>query len=254
MEIRAEHVSVRIGKKEIIDDITAKVDRKEFVGIIGPNGSGKSTFLKTIYRVLTPEKGTIWLGDRELNQISGRQSAKQLGVMTQSSIMNFEFTVEEVVLMGRTPHKKLMEMDGKEDYDIAHDALKKVGMFDRRDSSFNTLSGGEKQRVLIARALTQQPQALILDEPTNHLDIQYQLHLLETVKRLGIEVFAAMHDMNLAAAYCDRLYVIHHGRIVAYGTVKEVMTEKMLKDVFSVRARITTDEQTGKMSILFLGL
>lgn len=254
MEIRTENVSVAIGKKEIIKNITAKVDKREFVGIIGPNGSGKSTFLKTIYRMLTPDYGAIWLADRELSTISNKEAARQLGVMTQSSILNFEFTVEEVVLMGRTPHKKMMEMDRKEDYTIAYESLKKVGMYHRRDSSFQTLSGGEKQRVLIARALTQQPQALILDEPTNHLDIQYQLQLLETVKNLGIEVFAAMHDMNLAAAYCDRLYVIHRGEIVAYGTVEEVLTEKLLKEVFSVRARISTDKKTGKMSIIYLGL
>ncbi|MEA4892516.1 MAG: ABC transporter ATP-binding protein [Peptococcaceae bacterium] len=254
MEIRTEKVSVRIGDATIIQDLTAKVDNREFVGIVGPNGSGKSTFLKTIYRVLKPCCGAVMLDGKPLSGITLKESAKKLGVMTQISTLNFDFTVEEVVLMGRTPHKKMLEGDSQADYELAYGSLAKVGMLEFARRKFNTLSGGERQRVLIARALTQQPDALILDEPTNHLDIQYQIQLLETVKGLGIEVFAAMHDLNLAACYCHRLYVMSGGRIVASGKPAEVLTEDLLHRVFSVRAKVTRDTETDRLNILYLGL
>lgn len=187
MNLEVRNLSVVVGGKTIIHDITAEVKSKRFVGIVGPNGSGKSTTLKAIYRVLKPNSGTILLDGKSLDEIPLKESARRLGVMTQMSTLNFDFRVEEVVLMGRTPHKKLMETDSDEDYALARKSLELVGMAEMSDRKFNTLSGGERQRVLMARALTQQPEALILDEPTNHLDIQYQLQILQIVKGLDIE-------------------------------------------------------------------
>lgn len=163
MNIKTKNLSVDIGRKNIIHDVSIDVEKHEFVGIVGPNGSGKSTLLKSVYRVLRPSAGMIEIDGKLQNEISLKESAKKLGVLTQSSDLSFDFTVEEVVMMGRTPHKKLMEPDSDEDYEIARDSLKKVGMEDLTDREFNTLSGGERQRVLIARALTGQPKALILD-------------------------------------------------------------------------------------------
>ena len=236
MDLEVRNLSVAIGGKTIIHDVSAEVKSKRFVGIVGPNGSGKSTTLKTIYRVLKPHSGTVLLDGKALEEVSLKESARRLGVMTQMSTLNFDFRVEEVVLMGRTPHKKLMETDNDEDYALAWKALELVGMEGMANRKFNTLSGGERQRVLMARALTQQPEALILDEPTNHLDIQYQLQILRVVKSLGIEVFAAMHDLNLAIDYCDYLYVMSRGAVVAEGTPETILEPDLIRTVFGVES------------------
>jgi len=252
MEIRAEHVAVSIGGKPIIRDVSAEVRNREFVGIVGPNGSGKSTFLKSIYRALKPTGGAIWLGEKPLSQVTLRESARMLGVMTQMSSLNFDFRVEEVVLMGRTPHKRMMEQDTPEDLRLVREALALTGMDGCADRKFNTLSGGERQRVLMARVLTQQPQAMILDEPTNHLDIQYQLQLLQTVRSLGIEVFAALHDLNLALTFCDRIFVMSGGEVVASGAPGDVLTEELIREVFHVEALVSEHPRLGRKSVVFL--
>lgn len=252
MNLEVRNLSVVIGGKTIIHDITAEVKSKRFVGIVGPNGSGKSTTLKTIYRVLKPNSGTVLLDGKSLDEISLKESARRLGVMTQMSTLNFDFRVEEVVLMGRTPHKKLMETDNDEDYELARKALELVGMAKMSDRKFNTLSGGERQRVLMARALTQQPEALILDEPTNHLDIQYQLQILQIVKGLGIEVFAAMHDLNLAISYCDYLYVMSRGTVVAEGNPEAILTPDLIREVFGVDSVLVNVPQLRRKTIAFL--
>ena len=252
MKLSTEHLNVKIGGAQILNDVSVCVDNREFVGIIGPNGSGKSTLLKTIYRALKPSGGVVRLDDMPLQKISLRESARKLGVMTQMNAFSFDFTVLEVTMMGRTPHKRALESDGDEDYRIAWEALERVGMRTLAERKINTLSGGERQRVLMARTLTAQPKALILDEPTNHLDIQYQISLLELVKELKIEVFAAMHDLNLAAAYCDRLYVMKGGRLFAAGTPQEVLTPEMLAEVFRVRAELQT-LPSGRLNIIYHG-
>ncbi|MCT4563426.1 MAG: ABC transporter ATP-binding protein [Maledivibacter sp.] len=254
MKITVKDVTVKIGTKTIIEKICANISDNEFVGIVGPNGSGKSTLLKSIYRVIKPNAGFITLDDVKLDEMSLKQSAKKLGVMTQMSNFSFDFTVKEVVMMGRTPHKKLLEQDDDKDYKIVDDAMEKVGMQKYVGRKFNTLSGGEKQRVLIARAIASQPKALILDEPTNHLDIHYQISLLDVVKKLDIEVFSAMHDLNLTSTYCDKVYVMNKGRIVAYGSPKEVFTNNLLKEVFKVNAIIEENCKTGKPNIIFTGV
>ena len=254
MNINVRDADVKIGKKTITKNINVDLDNREFLGIIGPNGSGKSTLLKSIYRVLKPCCGTIKIDEVLIENIPLRESARKLGVMTQMSNFSFDFTVEELVMMGRTPHKKMMEPDNDIDYEIAHNAVKMVGMYSFIDRKFNSLSGGEKQRVLIARALTGQPRALILDEPTNHLDIHYQISLLDIVKKLGIEIFSAMHDLNLAAAYCDKIYVMYEGSVVKEGTPEQVFTARLLKDVFNVHALIGENPETGKINIIYTGV
>ena len=202
MNIKAENINITLEKNNILKDINIEVDNKEVVGIIGPNGSGKSTFLKCIYRVLKPSDGAILLDKVDIRDMTVKESSKRLAVLSQHNNYNFDFTVKDIVLMGRSPHKRFMERDNKEDYAIVNDALKKVEMLEFKDRCFQSLSGGEQQRVILARALAQQPQCLILDEPTNHLDIKYQLQLMRIVKNLNIEVIAAIHDLNIAAMYC----------------------------------------------------
>lgn len=250
MELRAEHIKVSYDTSEILKDVSVRTRNNEFVGIIGPNGSGKSTLLKCIYRVLRPKEGCVWLDKEKLYDMSVRSSAKKMAVVTQHNYYNFEFTVLEVVLMGRSPHKKALERDNARDYEIVMNALKRVGMDSFSNRNFSTLSGGEQQRVILARALAQDTSCLILDEPTNHLDITHQLQLMEIVKSLDITVLAAIHDLNIAVAYCDYLYVLKNGQVVGKGKPKELLTPEFLYEVYSVKTEIVKDKNE-RMHILF---
>ncbi len=251
MHINTDNVKVYIGKNEILKGIDINVDNKEFIGIIGPNGSGKSTFLKCLYRNLKPSSGIIRFNDLDINSITIKESARQVGVVSQHNNYNFDFTVFNIVLMGRSPHKKILERDNYNDYKIVEEALKKVDMYDFKDREFSTLSGGEQQRIILARALAQETKCLILDEPTNHLDIKYQLQLLNIVKNLNIEIIAAIHDLNIAAMYCDKIYVLKNGEIVKHGTPKEVLTPKLIKDVYEVDAIVNEDKENNLINIFY---
>lgn len=250
MEIRTEDTTLSYGAARILKGISLETHTGEFVGIIGPNGSGKSTLLKCIYRVLKPDGGCIWLGDQELHEMKIRNSARKVAVVAQHNYYNFEFSVREVVMMGRAPHKKMLEKDGAKDFEIVVQALKTVGMYEFADRNFSTLSGGEQQRVILARALAQQTPCLILDEPTNHLDITHQLQLMELVRGLNVTVLSAIHDLNIAAMYCDRLYILKDGEIVGSGTPEELLTPETIRRVYQVESEIVRD-RNGKMHILF---
>ena len=250
MNIKAENINITLEKNNILKGINIEVDNKEVVGIIGPNGSGKSTLLKCIYRVLKPNDGAILLDEVDIKDMTVKESSKKLAVLSQHNNYNFDFTVKDIVLMGRSPHKKFMERDNKEDYDIVNEALKKVDMLEFKDRSFQSLSGGEQQRVILARALAQQPQCLILDEPTNHLDIKYQLQLMRIVKSLNIEVIAAIHDLNIAAMYCDKIYVLKDGQVIKYGNPKDVLTKELIKEVYEVDAELRVDKERVHISYL----
>jgi len=250
MEIRTDAVRMNLGGNKILKGIDINVGSREFIGVIGPNGCGKSTLLKCIYRVLHPTEGAVMLDGNLLSSYRVRESAKKVAVVAQHSPVEFEFTVLEIVLMGRSPHKRALDRDNAEDYEIAYKALDTVGMGEFEKRVFTTLSGGERQRVMLAQALTQQTPCLILDEPTNHLDIKYQLQIMDIVKGLNLTVIAAIHDLNLAAMYCDRLYVMQDGLIAAEGTPAEVLTEDLIRTIYEVRAEIITDSR-GRLRVLY---
>ncbi len=252
MNISAKDIRLSYGAEEILKGVSIHSGSREFVGLIGPNGSGKSTLLKCIYRILKPNAGQIFLGEEELQTMSVKESARRMGVVAQHNYYNFEFTVKEVVMMGRSPHKKTLERDNARDYEIVDQALKTVGMEEFAQRSFSTLSGGEQQRVILARALAQQTPCLILDEPTNHLDITHQLQLMRIVKNLPVTVISAIHDLNIAAMFCDRIYVLQKGQIMAQGTPREVLTEELIRQVYQVEAEIVEDSKK-QMHILFKG-
>ncbi|MDO5292988.1 MAG: ABC transporter ATP-binding protein [bacterium] len=242
MMIETKGVTKRLGETSILKGINLNVRRNQLTGILGPNGSGKSTFLKCIYRTLKPDSGVILLDNKSLEQMKIKESAKKIAVLEQQNHYNFDFTVEEIVLMGRSPHKKLLEQDNKKDYEIVWSCLKEVGLEQFNNRIFSTLSGGEQQRVILARALAQETECLILDEPTNHLDIRYQLEVMELVKRKELTVFAAIHDLNIAAMYCDYLYLMKDGTIIAEGQPKDVLTAEYIKQVYEINTTIYTDE------------
>ncbi len=251
MEVKTLGVEAYLGKSHILKGLNIHVNKKEFVGIIGPNGSGKSTLLKCIYRILKPSVGTILLDDKDIKSFSMKQSAQKMAVVSQHNNHNFDFTVSDMVLMGRSPHKRFIEKDNANDYKIMKDSLEKVGMIDYIKRNFSSLSGGEKQRIILARALAQKTECLILDEPTNHLDIKYQLQLMDTVKEMGVTVISAIHDLNIAALYCDKIYAIKSGEIFSYGTPKEVLTKELIKSLYEVDVKVIEDEETGILNIIY---
>ncbi len=238
MSIKIENVNKKFGSREILNGISVEFLNNKFTGIIGPNGSGKSTLLKCIYRILKPDKGSIYLDNQNINSYIFKESAQKQAVLAQHNYNNFNFSVLDIVLMGRTPYKKIMERDNAEDYKIAYDSLDIVGMRNFADCNFSDLSGGEQQRVMLARALTQKTKYLILDEPTNHLDVKYQLQLLKTIKEQNITVIAAIHDLNLAAMYCDYIISLKDGKIYKCGKPNDVFTHDFIKCMFEVNAEI----------------
>lgn len=238
MKLNTENLNVELDGKSIVKDVSIDIEKGEFVGVIGPNGSGKSTLLKTIYRIYKPKSGVMYLNGIDLSKMSPKNVAKELGVLGQFNNISFDIKVKDIVLMGRTPHKNFLESDSSDDYKIVRDSLEKVNMLEYYERSFSSLSGGEKQRVLLARVLAQKVDLLILDEPTNHLDIKYQLQILNVVKSLGITVVVALHDLNLATAYCDKLYVMHDGQVVGSGKPDEILTVDLIKQVYEVDAVI----------------
>lgn len=250
MKITVQQLEKSLGGRPILQNVTLDIPENKTLGIIGPNGSGKSTLLRCICRVLQPEGGAVLLDGKPLQRYSVRQSARHMAVVAQHNTYNFDFSVRDIVLMGRSPHKRAFERDNARDYAIAAQSLAQVGMDGYGDRSFASLSGGEQQRVILARALAQQTPCLLLDEPTNHLDIRYQLQLMELVHGLGRTVITAVHDLNIAAMYCDALAVMQEGRIVSVGAPKKILTPDLIWQVYGVHARVLQDEN-GVPYILF---
>ena len=216
MKITAKNIHLSYGAREVLKGVDISGNSREFVGLIGPNGSGKSTLLKCIYRILKPDAGQIFLEDTPLQSMSYKTSARRMAVVAQHNHYNFDFSVEEIVLMGRAPHKKALERDNKKDYDIARQCLERVGMADFASRSFSTLSGGEQQRVILARALAQQTPCLILDEPTNHLDIVSREILEAALNRYEGTVLFVSHDRYFINAAATRILDLSGRRLTNY--------------------------------------
>lgn len=250
MLIETTGLTKTLGGSEILKGIAFQAQGEATIGVIGPNGSGKSTLLKCIYRVLEPTTGAVWIDGRPLTDLPPKQTARQLAVVAQHNHLSFDFTVMDIVMLGRAPHKRMLDRDTGEDYAIARACLAAVDLAGFEERSYVTLSGGEQQRVILARALTQQTPCLVLDEPTNHMDIRYQLQLMTLVRSLGKTVICAVHDLNIAATYCDYLYVLHDGRVVASGEPHTVLTADLIQDVYGVRPTLFHDEH-GQLHILY---
>ncbi|GAA0986371.1 ABC transporter ATP-binding protein [Acrocarpospora macrocephala] len=231
MKLVLDGVAVTIEGTPIVREAGLVVGPGAFAALVGPNGCGKSTLLRAVYRALRPAAGLISLDEEDLRQLSHRETARRIAVVAQEYPAELDFTVEDVVLMGRTPHKRPLSRTTGDDRQRCAEALERVDMAGRASRSFATLSGGEKQRVLIARALAQESRLLLLDEPTNHLDIRHQLDVLHLVRDLGLTTLAALHDLNHAREFADRVYVMDTGRVVA-----DELTPEVIARVFGVRA------------------
>lgn len=252
MKLQAEGLRYSYGDKLAVDNLSFSVEDGEFVGLIGPNGSGKSTALKMIYRALRPQAGRVLLDGRDLLKMPYRQSAQLMAAVSQENEVPFQFTVEEIAAMGRSPHKGLFEADSPEDKAIVAWALAQLGLTDLAQRNYAQISGGEKQRTVIARALAQQCPFLVLDEPANHLDIGYQMQIFSLVKGLGCSALSAVHDLNMAALFCDRIYILKDGRLVCQGSPEETLTPENIWDIYGVRSVVSRQPETGKLSIAFL--
>ena len=232
--LKVQNLSFSVDGTEILHDVSLEVHKGGFVGILGPNGSGKSTLLKNIYKVLKPQKGEIELMGQDLLAMTKREMARLLAVVGQEHESSFDFLVEEVVLMGCQARKRLTEGFDQNDRKDAQEALRQVDMADFSQRSYLSLSGGEKQRVLIARALVQKTDLMILDEPTNHLDIGSQIKTMNLLKNSGKTIVAALHDLSIAAKYCDTIFVLQNGRNVVDGDPKEVITQPMIRQLYDI--------------------
>lgn len=249
MRLAINGVTAEIDTRPIVTDVDLVAEPGEFVALIGPNGSGKSTLLRTIYRTLRPTVGAVRLDGQDLWTMRTRQAARLRAVVTQFGDFESGFSVTEITAMGRTPHKGPLDRDDDGDRAIVTEALEQVAMGWAADRLFTTLSGGERQRVLVARALAQQTPLLILDEPTNHLDVRAQLDILELIRSLGLTLLAALHDLDHAAAYSDRVVVLHEGQVAGTGTPVEVLTPAFITAVFGVRAHVGNHPLTGRPHI-----
>ncbi|GAA1456725.1 ABC transporter ATP-binding protein [Nocardiopsis exhalans] len=251
MRLTLHGIGVRLGSSDLLHEAHLDVAPGTVTGLLGPNGSGKSTLLRTVYRAVRPRTGAALLDGEDLWSLPSRQVARSVAVVAQESPAEFDLQVLDVVLMGRTPHKGPFSSDDEHDLTLALDALDRVGADHLAERMVATLSGGERQRVMLARALVQQTPLLVLDEPTNHLDISFQLELLSIVRGLGVTVVVALHDMNLAAAYCDTVSVLAAGRVVAAGEPERVLTPELMLDVFGVRCHRLTHPESGRMVLAF---
>jgi iron complex transport system ATP-binding protein len=242
------------GSVRILEDVTLSVEAGDFFGILGPNGSGKTTLLKSISRTLKPILGTIMLDKSDIYTLKSSDLAKELAVVPQESTFGFSFSALDVVLMGRNPHMKRFQMESVTDLSIAKKAMALTNTWHLADRPINELSGGEKQRVIIARALAQEPKVLLLDEPLTHLDIINQLEIMDIIKNLCLNekilVLAVFHDFNLAARYCNKAVLIKKGQVYSAGTLPEVLTSENIKAVFKVDAIIKKHLVTNSIFII----
>ncbi|ARQ71055.1 ABC transporter ATP-binding protein [Streptomyces marincola] len=253
MTLRAERVSRSAGGRLILDGVDLALRPGRTTGVLGPNGSGKSTLLRLLAGILSPAHGVVTLDGRPIGELPRRAVARRVAVVEQQADTQVELTVTDVVRLGRVPHRRPWAPASAADERAVRTALAQAGLTGHAERAWHTLSGGERQRVQIARALAQEPRELLLDEPTNHLDIQHQLDLLALVAALPLTTVVALHDLNLAAMYCDDLLVLRQGRVVARGTPGDVLTEDLIAHVYRVRADVTASGPGGRPHIRFLG-
>ncbi|MBE0433767.1 heme ABC transporter ATP-binding protein [candidate division WOR-3 bacterium] len=227
--------------RRVIDNVSLAVESKEFLGIIGPNGAGKSTLLRLMCGILEPESGHVALFGQSLAGQTPRLIAQQVAFVPQETHFALNFTVEDIVLMGRYPYQRPFGRDKAEDIEATDQAINAAGIVDLRKRPVNSLSSGERQRVVLARAIAQTPRILLLDEPTSHLDLLHQYRIMELLSNLnarGLTVAVVHHDLNLASLYCRRLVVMHHGKVHCQGTPGQLLTEKILNEVYGTEVRI----------------
>ena len=250
MRIQVENISKTIQGKAILDDISFGIDAGQSLALIGPNGSGKSTLLRIVAGLLSADSGNVFIGDDQLDKLSARKLAQRLGFVSQEASTTDAIKVHDAVKLGRTPWLSLLSPYGVKDEQIVENAMCDMAISEHRQKRFNTLSGGEKQRVHIARVLAQKPQIFLLDEPTNHLDIRHQIAIMDWVALQKSTIALALHDLT-HAFFCDRVALLSSGKLVAFGSPKEVLKTEIIEQVFHVKAKQITSKQLNHPILTF---
>jgi len=254
IKLEVENLGLAYGRNVVIRDLTFQVTPGEMVGLIGPNGSGKSTIIKALSRVIKPYSGRILLNGKNISKIPRAELARLVGVVPQMSLLPSAFTAFEIVLMGRNPHLRLLQYEGARDMAITWEAMGRTATQSLTERRIGELSGGEIQRIVIARVLAQEPKSILLDEPTANLDINHQVEILDLIKNLCMEnnltVVVTLHDLNLASQYCGRLILINDGRIHAQGTPSEVINSENIKEVYGAEGCVYTHPVNGLPTVL----
>lgn len=257
MTLETKDLVFRYNEKPVLDGISFEVQKGEILGILGPNGCGKSTMLKNLNKNLSPTSGCVVLDGTDLEEIVKRDIARTIAVVPQTNEISFAFTVREIVAMGRMPFQGMLSGESAKDKEIVDSAIERIGLTELADRHINHMSGGERQRVIIARAIAQTPQIILMDEPTLHLDISMQFDALDLVHELakekGLTVVIVSHDLPMVARYCDRILMIHDHRIHAIGTPEEVLTPENMRTVFRLDADLMKDPKTGMNTVLLHG-
>jgi iron complex transport system ATP-binding protein len=239
--LQASGLSFAYGKKKILQEVSLELRPREVVGVVGPNGAGKSTLIKLLTKLLVPSSGTITLNHQDVQKLGRLELARQLAVLPQGGDLPFDYRVYDLVMMGRTPHLGFLARETKRDHDLVQGIMQRTDTWQFRERFASDLSGGEKQRVLLAKALAQEPSYLLLDEPTNHLDLKYQVEGLLLVRQeveRGLGALIVLHDLNLAARVCDRILILQQGSVVAEGKPNEILTESLLKNVYGTNISV----------------
>jgi iron complex transport system ATP-binding protein len=253
---KIDDIECSYGAAKVLNGLTFSIAAGSFTGIIGPNGSGKSTLLKSLGRVLKPVKGAVLLDKEDLYSLDIRDVAKKMAVVPQETAVNFSFTVNDVVIMGRSPHLGFFQNEGEKDFAVARLAMELTNTYHLADRPITAISGGERQRVIIAKALAQEPGIILLDEPTSHLDINHQIEILSLLRRLNREnnltIISVFHDLNLASQYCDSLILMKNGSIFTIGEPDEVLTMDNIKEVYGANVLVRKHPVTGRPSVVLL--
>jgi len=250
--LEVDGVRLRLGVRTVLDGVGLRVESGEVVGLLGPNGAGKTSLLRVVSRSLVPDAGTVHIGDRPIEEMGRRELARAIAMVPQDTTVPFNFRVGELVLMGRAPHQSRLGLDGPGDVARARAALEWMGIADLADRPVLELSGGERQLVMFARALVQDPDWLLLDEPTAFLDLRHRIHVLSTVRQLAAEGRGALvvsHDLGLAARVCDRLILLTAGRVAAAGPPREVVRPDVLREAFGIEADVLEVPGGGRVVV-----
>lgn len=245
--LRTVNLSYSVNEKSILKNISFEVAEGEFIGLLGPNGAGKTTLLRIVSGALRDYEGVATYKLLNINQLSPKNLARSIAVVPQETFFAFSHTVLEVVLMGRSPFQRHFAFESNEDIQIARAAMERTDCWQFANRTIDTLSGGEKQRVLLARALTQKPEVLLLDEPASHLDLKHQQSLFRLLKEInkkdGVTIICVAHDLNTASTYCSRLLLLKDGELLFQGGTRDVMNEENIEKVFDITPKKVATEE-----------
>lgn len=240
--------------EKILKNINLIIEKGKFYSILGTNGSGKTTLLKLMSKVLNINDEKIFIDGKDINKINIKELSKKIAVVPQSTQIEFDFSVRDIVMMGRAPYTSRFSSENKEDIDICERAMKATNTYHLKDKSINDLSGGERQRVIVARSIAQSTEIILLDEPISHLDIHHQIDILNEIKNMNIKnnitIISVLHDLNLAAEYSDELILMKDGTVFAKGAPEQIIKKDVIKNVYDLKVDIFNNPKTGKPFVI----